>query len=406
MKRILFVDDEPNVLEGLRGLLRKQRKQWEMSFVNGGEAALQELVASPYDVIVSDMRMPGMDGATLLRKVQQDYPHIVRIVLSGQTEQEISRRMVHVAHQFLSKPCDGLELQRVIEHACKLQALLEHPALRQTVGQIGQLPVKPGLYTRLVQVLENPNSSMADAAAVIEKDIATSAKMLQLVNSAFFGLPQRVGDIKTAVSYLGLEMVKVLSLSVEMRQSQAGAAALPPCPGYNLDLAQEQSLLAARIGRRLVPDRVPGQDAFSAAMLRDTGALVLMARLPDPFRRAVEQARASRRPLFEVETEVIGVSHAEIGAYLLGIWGLPYTIVEAVAHHHAPQAAGSTTLDTVCVVHVASALAEEVLPGDQDQHIGSGIGLDLGLVERLGLGEQLPAWRQIAADEAKKTLRS
>ena len=156
MKRILFVDDEPNVLEGLRGLLRKQRKLWEMNFVTGGELALAELVANPYDVIVSDMRMPGMDGATLLHKVQQDYPHMVRIVLSGQAEQEISRRMVHVAHQFLSKPCDGRELQQVIERACKLQALLEHPSLRQTVGQIGQLPTKPGLYTRLVAILEDP----------------------------------------------------------------------------------------------------------------------------------------------------------------------------------------------------------------------------------------------------------
>ena len=405
VKRILFVDDEPNVLDGLRGLLRKQRKQWEMSFVGGGEQALSELLASPYDVIVSDMRMPGMDGAALLRRVQQDYPHIVRIVLSGQTEQEISRRMVHVAHQFLSKPCDGGELQRVIEHACKLQALLEHPALRQTVGQIGQLPIKPGLYTRLVQVLENPSSSLADAAAVIEKDIATSAKMLQLVNSAFFGLPQRVADIKTAVSYLGLEMVKVLSLSVEMRQSQADAVKLAPCPGFDFDLAQEQSLLTARIARRLLPERVSGQDAFSAAMLRDTGALVLLARLPELFRRSVEQARAGGRPIFEVESEVIGVSHAEIGAYLLGIWGLPYSIVEAVAYHCRPQLVGSNGLDTVTAVHAASALAEEVLPGDRESHIGSGITLDLALLERLGLHDQLPTWREIASEEARKTTR-
>jgi HD-like signal output (HDOD) protein/CheY-like chemotaxis protein len=412
MKRILFVDDEPNVLEGLRGLLRKQRKQWEMAFVGGGEEALQELLAGPYDVIVSDMRMPGMDGATLLRRVEQEYPHMVRIVLSGQTEQEISRRMVHIAHQFLSKPCDGRELQQVIEHACQLQELLEQPALRQVIGQIGRLPAKPALYTHLVQVLENPNSSMADAAAVIEKDSATSARMLQLVNSAFFGVPQRVSDIKTAVSYLGLEMVKTLSLSVEMRHVQGPVA---PCPGFSFDLAQEHSLMAARISRRLLPDRLHGQDAFSAALLKDTGMLVLMTRLFEPFRRVVEQARASGRPIAEVETELLGVSHAEIGAYLLAIWGLPYTIVEAVAHHHAPQRTNPTSFDTVCAVHVASALAEEQMAqahggyhrsnGDSHHHIGSGIGLDLGLIESLGLHDLLPTWRRIAADEASKTGR-
>jgi HD-like signal output (HDOD) protein/CheY-like chemotaxis protein len=399
MKRILFVDDEPNVLEALRGLLRKQRKHWEMSFVGGGEEALSELLAGPYDVIVSDMRMPGMDGATLLRRVQTDYPHIVRIVLSGQTEQEISRRMVHIAHQFLSKPTDGRELQQIIEHACNLQELLEHPALRQIAAQIGRLPPKPALYSRLVQVLENPNSSMADAAAVIEKDPATAATMLQLVNSAFFGVPQRVGDIKTAVSYLGLEMVKTLALSVEMRGSQPAA---PPCPGFDPVEAQEHALLAARISRRLLPDRVHGQDAFSASMLKDIGALVLQARLADPFRRMVEQARASGRPLTDVETETLGLSHAEIGAYLLSIWGLPYTIVEAVAHHHCPQRAGSTSFDTVCAVHVGAALAEELVPPDRERHVGCGIGLDLALIERLGLQEQLPTWRQIAADEARK----
>jgi HD-like signal output (HDOD) protein/CheY-like chemotaxis protein len=397
MKRILFVDDEPNVLEGLRGLLRKQRKHWEMNFVSSGDSAMNELLAAPYDVIVSDMRMPGMDGAALLRKIQEDYPHIVRIVLSGQTENEISRRMVHVAHQFLSKPCDGRELQQVIEHACDLQALLEQPALRQVVGQIGQLPVKPGLYTKLVQILENPNSSLSDAAGVIEKDVATSAKMLQLVNSAFFGLPQRVGDIKTAVSYLGLEMVKTLSLSVEMRQSQVNIA---PCPGFILDVAQDQGMLAARICRKLLPDRIQAQDAFAAAMLRDAGSLVLMARLPEQFRKIVDQARSSRRPIFAVEREVLGVSHAEIGAYLLGIWGLPYTIVEAVAHHHAPRAVEQTRLDVLTAVHIASALAEEVMPADGDKHLGTGITLDTELIDRLGLNDQLPAWRRIAAEEA------
>jgi HD-like signal output (HDOD) protein/CheY-like chemotaxis protein len=403
MKRILFVDDEQNVLDGLRSLLRKQRKQWEMSFVNGGEAALDELLASPYDVIVSDMRMPGMDGATLLRKVQQDYPHIVRIVLSGQTEQEISRRMVHIAHQFLSKPCDGRELQQVIEHACRLQALLEQPALRQTIAQIGQLPIKPGLYSRLVQVLENPSSSMADAAAVIERDGAAAARMLQLVNAPAFGLAQRVPDITTAVTYLGPEIVKTLALALEVRQSVAAA---PPCPGFNLDLAQELSLLAARIGRRMTADRVQGQDAFSGALLRDLGSIVFMARLAEPFRRIVDHARESRRPIFEVETEVLGVSHSEIGAYLLSIWGLPYTIVEAVAHHHAPRGAGSTSLDTVSVVHIASALAEEVLRIDRERHLGSGIVLDEGLVDSLGLADHLPGWRQIAAEEARTALRS
>jgi HD-like signal output (HDOD) protein/CheY-like chemotaxis protein len=400
MKRILFVDDEPNVLEGLRGLLRKQRKQWEMNFVASGEQALAELVANPYDLIISDMRMPGMDGATLLRKVKEDYPHMVRIVLSGQAEQEISRRMVHVAHEFLSKPCENRELVQVIERACKLQALLEHPALRQAIGRIGPLPVKPGLYTRLILTLENMNSSPADAASLIEEDVATSTGVLQILNSGCFRLPQGVSDIRTAISYLGFETVKIVALSVEMRLPQASLA---PCPGFDLRRTEEHSLLAARIGRRLVHDRVQAQDIFSATLLKDAGARVLMTRVPDLFRQIAEQARDSRRPIFSVELDVLGVSHAEIGAYLLAVWGLPYSIVEAIAHHHAPSGADCTGLDPVCGVHIATALAEEICPADGYKHVGSGIGLDLDLIDRLGLTDQLPGWRLVAQEEAKKS---
>lgn len=398
MKGILFVDDEPGVLAGLSGLLRKQRNDWHMTFVPSGAEALRELAAAPYDVIVSDMRMPQMDGAALLRRVQKEYPHVVRIVLSGQTEEEVSRRLVHVAHQFIAKPCEGRELRQTIERTCDLQALLDRPALREAVGQLGQLPVKPSLFAKLVAVLQEPRSSMADAAAVIEQDVGASAKMLQLVNSAFFGLPQRVGDIRTAVSYLGLELVKTVALSVEMRDAQAGFSG---CTGFSLDAMHDHSLLAARIARRLMlSERIRGQDAFSAAMLADAGVLVLMSRQPRLFQEIVAEARRNERSLPAVEREVLGVTHAEVGAYLLGIWGLPYSIVEAVAHHHAPQAATAGGLDVPTAVHVGGALAAELLPVDRDRHLGSGVVLDHGHLVRSGLSGQLQAWRDMARSES------
>jgi HD-like signal output (HDOD) protein len=396
MKRIMFVDDEPNLLDGFRTILRKQRKEWQMTFLTSGQAALAELRTAPYDVIVSDMRMPQMDGATLLRRVKEEHPEIVRIVLSGQTEHEVSRRLVHIAHQFLSKPCDGPELQKSIERACSLQTLLQQPALRRSVGQIEQLPIKPRLYDQLVQILEDPNSSIDSAVALIEKDIGTSSKILQVVNSAFFGLPQRVGDIKTAVSYLGLETVKMLALSVEMRHAHEN---LKPVAGFSLDAMQDHGLLSARIAKRLLTDRTRGQDAFSAAMLADAGVLVLMTGLRDVFEGIVANALGTRRPFWQCELEVLGVTHAEIGAYLLGIWGLPYSIVEAVAHHHAPARAGSTSLDVVTAVHVGAALADELLPSDPALHLGAGMVLDLEHLAKLGLLEQVPAWREMARQQ-------
>jgi HD-like signal output (HDOD) protein len=405
MKRILFVDDEPYVLEGLRTLLRKQRKVWDMSFATSGAEALRILASGePFDVVVSDMRMPVMTGADLLRTVQREYPSAVRIVLSGQTEQDVARRIVHVAHQFLSKPCEGRHVQETIERACNLQTLLEHPALRQIVGQIGQLPIKPAAYSRLVATLEDPQSSLSDAAAVIETDIGSTTKVLQIVNSSFFGSPKRITSVGTALTHLGLEMVKAVVLAEEMRSSPEQLA---PPPGLDVAAVQEHGLRSARLARCLLTDRTAAEDAFSAAMLQDVGLLVLAGRMPATFSEIVEQAQRTGASLPEVEREKLGVTHAEIGAYLLGIWGLPYSVVEAVAYHHDPQRAGSTSPDVVCAVHVASALADEALPPGTDRALNSTVKLDEAYLDKLGLLPKLQEWRVLARTESSDSpLRS
>jgi HD-like signal output (HDOD) protein/CheY-like chemotaxis protein len=395
MKRILFVDDEQRILDALQNLLRRHRKVWEMVFACGGEAALKVLAERPFDVIVSDMRMPGVDGATLLRRVQQDFPHIVRIVLSGQTEHDVSRRMVHIAHQFLAKPCDAAKLQEVIDRACNLQALLGDEKLRDLVGQIGQLPVKPRIYSRLVSVLEDPKASLNDAAAILERDIATSAKILQVVNSAFFGLPQRLGNVNTAVCYLGSEMVKTLVLSIEIND---GLGKIAPCPGFDFDRMQQQSLLSARISRQMLPDKMSAEDAFTASMLQDVGRLVLSTRTPQIFAELVASALGDSRPLVDIERERLGVTHAEIGAYLLGIWGLPYPIVEAVANHHTPARVAATGFDVSGAVYVAHSLASELL-GSIDLAPGASA-IEASYLESVGVSGRLSEWRALAAREA------
>jgi HD-like signal output (HDOD) protein len=374
MKRILFVDDDPNVLEGLRGLLRKQRKEWQMTFAGGGEQALSELQRSAFDVLVTDMRMPGVDGATLLQRVLEEHPHTVRIVLSGQTEQEVTRRLVNVAHQFISKPFDGRELQKVIERICRLQALLGQPELLSAAGRIAQLPVRPQVSSRLTQLLQGPEVTMGEVAALIEGDAGLSAKLLQIVNASFFGLRQRVADVRAAVTSLGLELVRMLVSSPELQKAQAATS----LPGYDLEAVEHHDQLVARIARRLLPDRTAGQDAFCAARLQHVGALVLM--------------RAGLEHWAQTE--------AEIGGYLLGIWGLPAPVVDAVAHRLTPQRAESTGLDPVVALHVAGALADEVQPPDRSRHPGSGVTLDGALLEKLGLAGQLANWRQIAREEA------
>ena len=204
MRRVLFVDDDQQVLEGLQRVLRSNRQEWEMAFAQGGEAALAVLDCSPFDVvIISDMRMPGMDGAELLEKVRERHPQVVRIILSGYVDLQATFRAVPVAHQFLLKPCDAGMLRVAIERACSLQSILHDAALARTVGTLGELPSRSAcLHGTLPGRCRIPDVSLQDVAAIVEQDVAIAAKVLQQRDSAFFGLAQNVTSLQRAVTYL------------------------------------------------------------------------------------------------------------------------------------------------------------------------------------------------------------
>lgn len=396
MKNILFVDDEPNILEALKCSLRKQRKNWTMVFAVGGEAGLRELEERPFDVLVTDMRMPGIDGATLLRRAQDLQPEMVRIVLSGYAEEEAVLRTLPVAHQFLNKPCEAGVLENVIERACNVQLLLNDPGIRARIGRIDALPALPRNYIALNKALADDYANLQDIARVIEQDIGMSAKLLQIVNSAFFGLGRKLASIPDAIAYLGLHVIKTLVLSVEVFRTFEGKNL---SAAVELESIHEHSQLTARIAKRLSPNPDAGKDAFAAAILHDVGQLILATWLPKLIAESVETARATRAPLHQVEHELHGFSHAEVGAYLLGRWGLPYPIIEAVAYHHRPECVPQSGFDLLSAVHIADLLAYEI-GGVREADAECHASLDPAYLERLGVAGELPRWREIAEQEA------
>jgi HD-like signal output (HDOD) protein len=398
MKRILFVDDEPMILAGLQNLLRKQRKQWDMEFVESGEKALAKMAEGPFDVIVSDMRMPRMDGATLLKEVQRSYPNVVRIVLSGHAELETAPRSVSVAHQFLAKPCDAISLQNVVDRACSLQALLSDDAIRRAVGPIGKLPSAPKVYLAVTKALEDPDTSMKDLAKLIEGDMAISAKVLQLVNSAFFGLPQRVAGVQQAVSYLGANMIRRVLLSVETFSMFDEEKAAGP---FSLEALQAHSNVVAAVASKLLTDPIRSADAFMAGMLHDVGKLILAVHVPEHFKRAMALGRERNLPLYVAEQELFGVTHGEVGAYLLGMWGLPYAIVEAVAHHHTPNRVEHAAFDILDAVYVAEMLVSEASTSSRPA-LGA-LHFDGAYLQAFGLESKLPAWRATVSQVMSST---
>ena len=392
MKRILFVDDEVSILDGLKRMLRPMRTEWEMSFAPGGEAALEMLASSACDVIVTDMRMPGMDGAALLEIVREKYPSVLRIILSGYTELQASIRAVPVAHQFLLKPCDPEMLRAGISRATSLGEALDSRMLTSLVGALRDLPSLPRVFTELRQALLNPKVSLEQIARIVEKDIAVSAKLLQLVNSAFFGLARDVTDVKTAVSCLGLTVLHDLVITVEVFRSFKANEFVTD---KYLEDFHSHAQLSARIAAGISQSTKVNSAVVLAALLHDVGKLVIAERTPAHFARVLVQSQEEGKPFHEVEESLTAISHAEVGAYLLSLWGLPYSLVEAVAHHHHPRRVPQVGIDMILVVYVANILAQEraALVGGPPA-----LPLDMELLEESRAATFLPEWRKIAED--------
>jgi len=395
--RILFVDDEPGILEGLRNSLRRERRRWEMVFVSSGAQALREMAAAPFDLVVTDMRMPQMDGAELLARVKAEHPATARIVLSGHAERDAVLRALPVAHQYLSKPCDPEHLRRVIERTCRLNALLHQDAVRRVIGSLERLPSVPRTYLELTRAMTSADVDLHEVVAIVERDTAMAVKVLQLVNSAYFGIGQPVSSIREAVGCLGLELLKSLVLTAHIFATIDAASLRGLC----LERLQEHSMLMAPVIRRYVGDGPAAEAAFTAALVHDAGEIVLALGFGERFDQICSIVERTGRPCHAVEEELLGVSHAEVGAYLLGIWGLPLPIVEAVAYHHHPGRLAESGEDSrlVAALHVADAL----LSRPRHATAAADAELDLAFLQRGGFAGELERWRAIAAEEVART---
>ncbi len=400
MKQVLFVDDEPNLLDGLKRMLRPMRHEWSMTFVTSGEEALKLLEQTPFDVVVSDMRMPGMDGAQLLNEVQRRYPQIVRIVLSGHADREMIYQSIGATHQYLAKPCEADALKATITRACALRTLLANDALRALVTGMRTIPTQPSLYLEIKQEVESASSSLKTVAAIVSKDMGMTAKILQLVNSAYFGVRGRVSTPEQAVNLLGLDTIQSLVLTVHI------FSGFSPLDGslFRMDRVWAESLATGTLARAIAKaEGMPAltvDQSFTAGLLHDIGILVLAANMFDRYNAMLKAACEQQVPFWELEQQEFQANHGEIGAYLLGLWGLNDPIVEAVAFHHRPSACEGATFGPLTAVHVANSLQQELA----QQAIGNVPSrLDTAYLEQLRLIDRLPQWREVAGTLGKET---
>lgn len=383
-KRILFVDDEPNILQGLQRLLRRHRHEWDMHFAGSAEEALALLARAPFQVIVSDLRMPGMNGSELLLKVQELYPDTARFVLSGHADKDMILQSVSAAHQFIAKPCDENQLQDAIQRALSLRDIFNSSALSSIIKDGMVLPTLPALYNRLTQALQSTQSSSDTIAEIIAQDVAMSAKILQLVNSAFFGIPHHISSISQAVSLLGAETINSIVLTAGVFSTFDDQTVqqfdIPGLYTHSLRVAAA----AGRLTLALTGDRKAADEAMLAGMMHDVGIIVLINSGNEQWTQLYQTSTETSPPLYQQEQEQLGISHAEIGAYLLGLWGLSSRVTEAVAFHHAPSAAPTHELGPLTALHIANVTEMRLSTTDNIPAL-----YDREYLDQLGISDQL-----------------
>jgi putative nucleotidyltransferase with HDIG domain len=391
-RRVLFVDDEPKVLQGLGRMLRSERNNFETSFAVSGSEALSLLAKEHFDVVVSDLRMPQMTGLQLLAEVKALYPDTVRIILSGEADQDIALKSVNVSHRFLHKPCDPEILKSIILRTCRLSDFLRNDSMKKTLTQIDSLPSMPSIYLEITEELQSPDASIRKVGAIISKDVALTSKILQLVNSAYFSLPRHISSPEHAATLLGLNIIKSLVLFSQIFKKFDSL----DMPNNFLQSLWNHNLITGKLAKAIAKeessDHKVVDNSFIAGLLHDCGKLILASNFKEKYREIIIVSNENCRSLWSVEEETLGITHAEVGAYLMELWGLPSAIIEALAFHHHPSMYGENCFSPLTAVHIANTLQHEKTYEDD-----SGIqpAIDIAYLARMNLENRLSNWKLI-----------
>ena len=359
-RQLLVVGDDREFEAELRCYFAAVGAEWEITFAHRGLEALAVLAERPVDAVVVDAKLPDMPATPLLRRAGERCPSAPRFIRSDLSSAADVMACVGLAHQVLAIPTAPKSLKEALDRALSLSVWLPGEEVQQLVAGIRKLPSPPQIYLRVVKELQLPNTTVEQVGSLIAQDPAISAKLLQLANSAVFGLQFQVAHAADAVLYLGLETTQALVL---LAHSFSYFDHIEPSV-FSVAGLWQHSLLAGQFAREIARQENVGQEtigeSFTAGLLHDLGKLVLAANLPEKFSQALALAREREQPLWMAEREVLGANHAEIGACLIGIWGLPTAIVEAVALHHYPAQLLSRSFCPLTATHVANVLAHEL----------------------------------------------
>jgi putative nucleotidyltransferase with HDIG domain len=389
-KNILLVDEDELVLKSLKRSLRRFKDQCNVSYAQSAKEALAQLDQEVIDVLITEVRLIDSDSELFLRSFLKRHPSAARIVLTGYTSSDAIFKFAGLAHQLLAKPWSDHALIETIQRADLISRMLSDNRMKQTLNLIENFPSIPSVYVELTEKLKNGESSMEEIGAIIIQDPSLTIKLLQIVNSPYYGLPMPVTDPQKAVNLLGLDIIKgfVLSSGIFKQYEKTSAVCL------QIDALWQHSLKSANIVRQIAKRERLEKDieeaSFIASLLHDVGKIIIASNFPNEHKEICNRTASEGLPGWDAERMVLGVSHAEIGAYLLGLWGLPLTIIKAVQEHHCPNLDEHTQIDQTVLVHVANAIEKASLTPSGDPTAE----LNPEFVARLHLGNSIAEWHQ------------
>ncbi len=397
MKKILFVDDEPAVLDGLEDSLRKFRRRWDMTFACGGDAAISKMTDSNYDVVVSDVRMPGLSGIEVLQYAKDNHPNAVRIALTGYADEDNTIKLTELAQRYLTKPCAVDELDEVISRDTGLIEAFDNPIVQELAGAAGRLPAGENVQGKLLESINSSDSSVHDIANLVEEDLALTAKILQLANSSFFRRQVSVVSARQAVTHLGLEVIRSLLLADQLFEKSKD---IPKMDYFDVSAMQKHSQLCSSIAKEIAPASECSSALMTAGLLHDVGKIIIAIERPEVVASlvSVQDGAPYTWASSAAERDILGCTHAEIGGYFLNLWGVPTSVVEAVTFHDTPSAIFSHELDIVGVVHISNYLAHWAVEKEPSDVVESK--LDHDFLERIAMSDKLDEWKSVARDVA------
>ena len=377
----------------LRATLRPLSTKFDLHFTASGDDVRRLAHSEHCDGVIVPVGSETGSEVDFLKEITVFRPGAFRLVRSSERSLVEALGKDPFTHHVPLDP-DPETWEGILDRCVLMRTWMETPDLKALIGKMKKLPALPNVYTRVVDELNSPEASLAKVAELVAEDPVVTAKMLQLVNSSFFGLQQQIVSAADAVMFLGADRVKGLILVARVF-SQFDPKIIV---ALGLDQLWNHSMktgaYAQSIAKSEVRDARIAAAAFTAGLLHDVGKLMLAGNLPEEYLKVLGLSRSERIPVSVAEQQAFGATHAELGGVLMGLWGLPLELIQSVGWHHAPGLSGDRKFSVLTAVHAANAIAS-----DNPEGAARSKGLDTDYLASIGLQDRRNQWREVCGLE-------